>query len=62
MKESLTQLLVHLDASPLAAQRLEVARRIAQSQRAAVTALYAVTPALMVVPFAPEAGSSVATT
>lgn len=60
MKESLTQLLVHLDSSPGAAQRLEVARRIAQSQGAAVTALYAVTPALLVVPFAPEAGASVA--
>jgi nucleotide-binding universal stress UspA family protein len=60
MKESLSQLLVHLDASPGSAQRLEVARSIAQSQGAAVTALYAVTPALMVVPFAPEAGASVA--
>lgn len=62
MKESLTQLLVHLDASEGAAQRLDVARRIAQSHGAAVTALYAVTPALLVVPFAPEAGASVATT
>jgi nucleotide-binding universal stress UspA family protein len=62
MKESFTQLLVHLDASPAAAQRLEVARGIAQSHGAAVTALYAVTPALLVVPFAPEAGPSVATT
>jgi nucleotide-binding universal stress UspA family protein len=61
MKESLTQLLVHLDSSTGAAQRLEVARTIAQSQGAAVTALYAVTPALLVVPFAPEAGASVAT-
>lgn len=62
MKESLTQLLVHLDASAGAAQRLDVARAIAQSHGAAVTALYAVTPALLVVPFAPEAGASVATT
>ena len=61
MKESLTQLLVHLDASPRAARRLEVARAIAQTHGAAVTALYAVTPALLVVPFAPEAGPSVAT-
>ena len=60
MKESLTQLLVHLDASPRAARRLEVARAIAQTHGAAVTALYAVTPALLVVPFAPEAGPSVA--
>jgi len=62
MKESLSQLLVHLDASPGSAKRLEVARAIAQSQGAAVTALYAVTPALMVVPYAPEAGASVAAT
>jgi nucleotide-binding universal stress UspA family protein len=61
MKESLTQLLVHLDASPRAARRLGVARDIAQTHGAAVTALYAVTPALLVVPFAPEAGPSVAT-
>lgn len=60
MKESLTQLLVHLDGSARAARRLAVAREIAQSQGAAVTAVYAVTPALLVVPFAPEAGPSVA--
>ncbi len=60
MKESLTQLLVHLDASPHSARRLEVARSIAQTHGAAVTALYAVTPALLVVPFAPEAGAGVA--
>ncbi|HMA09827.1 MAG TPA: universal stress protein [Ramlibacter sp.] len=60
MKESLTQLLVHLDGSPRAARRLAVARDIAQTHGAAVTALYAVTPALLVVPFAPEAGASVA--
>lgn len=60
MKESLSQLLVHLDASPHAKHRLEVARAIAQTHGAAVTALYAVTPALLVVPFAPEAGPSVA--
>lgn len=62
MKESLSQLLVHLDASPGSARRLETARDIAQSQGAAVTALYAVNPALMVVPYAPEAGASVAAT
>jgi nucleotide-binding universal stress UspA family protein len=61
MKESLTQLLVHLDGSPRSARRLGVARDIAQTHGAAVTALYAVTPALLVVPFAPEAGPSVAT-
>ncbi|HKB52772.1 MAG TPA: universal stress protein [Ramlibacter sp.] len=60
MKESLTQLLVHLDASSHSRHRLEVARAIAQTHGAAVTALYAVTPALLVVPFAPEAGPGVA--
>lgn len=60
MKESVTQLLVHLDGSPRSARRLTVARDIAQTHGAAVTALYAVTPALLVVPFAPEAGPSVA--
>ncbi len=60
MKISLTQLLVHLDGSPRSGQRLAVARDIAQAHGAAVTAVYAVTPALLVVPFAPEAGASVA--
>ena len=60
MKKSLSQLLVHLDASARAGRRLEVARDIAQTHGAAVTVLYAVTPALLVVPFAPEAGASVA--
>ena len=62
MKESIAQLLVHVDATPRSGERLEVARDIAQSHGAAITALYAVTPALMVVPFAPEAGTSVGAT
>ena len=60
MKKSLTQLLVHLDGSSRSARRLAAARDIAQTHGAAVTVLYAVTPALLVVPFAPEAGPSVA--
>ena len=60
MKESVTQLLVHLDASRRASRRLEVARAIAQAHGAAITALYATTPALLVVPFAAEGGASVA--
>ncbi|MEO7159433.1 MAG: universal stress protein [Polaromonas sp.] len=60
MNASLAQLLVHLDASPQAMQRLEVARRIGQAQGAAVTALYAVTPHFVELPFAPEIGSSIA--
>ena len=60
MKKSLSQLLVHLDASARVSRRLEVARDMAQTHGAAVTALYAVTPDLLVVPFAAEGGASVA--
>jgi nucleotide-binding universal stress UspA family protein len=60
MKECLTQLLVHLDATAHTSQRLAVARAIAQGQGAALTALYAVTPALVEIPFAPDAGPNVA--
>ena len=60
MKECLTQLLVHLDATDHTSRRLAVARAIAQGQGAALTALYAVTPALVEIPFAPDAGPSVA--
>ena len=60
MKTTLTQLLVHLDASPQAAQRLEAACRIGQAHGAAVTGLYAVTPSFVALPFAPEVGSGVA--
>ncbi len=60
MKTTLTQLLVHLDASPQAAQRLEAACRIGQSHGAAVTGLYAVTPGFVALPFAPEVGPGVA--
>ena len=60
MNASFAQLLVHLDASPQAVQRLDAARRIGQSQGAAVTALYAVTPRLMELAFAPEVGPDIA--
>lgn len=60
MKTTLTQLLVHLDASPQAAQRLEAACRIGQAHGAAVTGLYAVTPSFVALPFAPEVGPGVA--
>ena len=60
MKECLTQLLVHLDATAHTSQRLAVARAIAQGRGAALTALYAVTPALVEIPFAPDAGPNVA--
>ncbi|MES3004183.1 MAG: universal stress protein [Pseudomonadota bacterium] len=60
MKESFTQLLVHLDATPQAAHRLAAARAIAASHGAAVTALYAVTPAMLEIPFAVDSGPNAA--
>ncbi|MDO9113528.1 MAG: universal stress protein [Polaromonas sp.] len=59
MKTTLTQLLVHLDASSQAAQRLEAACRIGRAHGAAVTGLYAVTPSFVALPFAPEVGPGV---
>lgn len=59
MKTPLTQMLVHMDATPLAARRLELACRMAETQGAAVAALYAVTSALVVLPYAPEGGGAV---
>jgi len=61
MHASFAQLLVHMDASPQAVQRLDVARRMGQAQAAAaVTALYAVTPSFVELPFAPEIGPGIA--
>src|SRR6478752_216047 len=60
MKESFAQLLVHLDATSHAKTRLAVARAIAQGQGAAVSAVYAVTPSLLELPFAPDGGPNVA--
>ena len=57
MKTTLTQLLVHLDPSPRAVQRLEVARKLGQRHNAAVAALYAVTPSFMDMPFEPAIGA-----
>ncbi|WP_244618372.1 universal stress protein [Rhodoferax sediminis] len=56
MKASAMQLLVHLDPSPRAAQRLEVAQRLGPRLEAAITALYAVTPSFMELPFSPGVG------
>ncbi|MDP3761457.1 MAG: universal stress protein [Ramlibacter sp.] len=61
MKQTIKQLLVHLDATARSARRLEVACSIAKANGAAVTALYAVTPAVLELPYVPEAGPSVAT-
>ncbi len=58
MKESISQILVHLDGTAHAAQRLQAARSIAAVQGAAVMALYAVVPSLVAVPFALEGGAA----
>jgi nucleotide-binding universal stress UspA family protein len=60
MKTSIAQVLVHIDPSPGAALRLEVARTLAQQQGAALTALYAATPAFVDAPFAPGVGPEIA--
>ena len=60
MKASLSQLLVHLDASAQAQPRLEAACRIGQAHGAAVTALYAVTPSFVDLPFSPTVGPGMA--
>lgn len=57
---SYSQILVHLDASACAAQRLSLARELGSRHGAQVTALYAVTPSLVELPFTPEIGASVA--
>jgi nucleotide-binding universal stress UspA family protein len=58
MSTTLKQLLVHFDDSPAAVKRLDLARQLAAAQGGLVTALYAVTPTLMDVPFAAEAGAA----
>lgn len=52
-------ILVHLDASPRAAQRLRIARDLADAQGAEVTALYGVLPSLLTAPWALDAGDPV---
>lgn len=51
---SIKQVLVHIDDSPAAAQRLKLARRIAASHGGAVTALYGVEATEAEVPFAAD--------
>jgi len=55
---TLKSLLVHLDAAAPSAQRLAVARQLAQAHQADLTVLYAVTPAVLRYPaaFTAEAG------
>jgi len=59
-RTSLTQLLVHLDTSSHCAPRLELARAVARDHGATVAALYAVTPSLVALPFAPDGGAAAA--
>jgi nucleotide-binding universal stress UspA family protein len=54
-------LLVHLDAGLSCVSRLQVARDIAERHGSVVTALYAVTPALIQIPLAGGAASAAAT-
>ena len=56
---SYRQLLVHLDATRAAQQRLELARRIAREQGAAVTALYATVPVYLELPSSPDGAPGV---
>lgn len=53
MVTSYRQLLVHLDSSRRSSVRLALARRLAQQEGAELTALYAVTPTLVALPFPP---------
>jgi nucleotide-binding universal stress UspA family protein len=50
-------LLVHLDASPRAALRLDIAQALARRHLAELTALYAVLPTMLAVPWATVEGS-----
>lgn len=59
MDTSFAQLLVHLDASTQAMQRLEVACRLGRVHGCAVAALYAVTPSFVALPFSPEIGPEI---
>jgi nucleotide-binding universal stress UspA family protein len=56
------QILVHQDAGERSLARLQVARRIAQEQGAALAALYGTLPSFVNLPYAPELGPSVAAT
>ncbi|GAA0755060.1 universal stress protein [Ideonella azotifigens] len=50
-------ILVHLDASTRSADRLTLAQGLAREHQAALTALYAVVPTLLALPFAGAAGA-----
>lgn len=56
MPAAIQQILLHLDPTRAAAQRLAAACEIAKSLQASLTALYAATPALSELPYAPAIG------
>lgn len=58
MTSSFKQMLVHLDPSIAAANRLALARHLAGQYGAALTALYATTPAVVRLPYYPVTGSA----
>ena len=60
MNTSYRQILVHLDATAAVERRLSVALLLARQNSAALTALYAVTPEFLALPYAPELGSMLA--
>ncbi|MDE2605136.1 MAG: universal stress protein [Burkholderiales bacterium] len=59
MTPSCKQVLVHLDATRAAPLRLDVARRLAQQQGAALAALYATVPVYLELPYAPDGAPGV---
>ncbi len=59
MTSSLRQILVHLDSSAGARQRLALARALAARHEATLSALYAATPLLVAMPASPESAAAV---
>jgi nucleotide-binding universal stress UspA family protein len=62
MIPSLRQILVHLDPTRASPRRLKAARLLAAQYGTELAALYAITPAFLELPFAPEIGPSLAAT
>lgn len=60
MVTSLKQVLVHLDATPSVIHRLDAARHLSGAHGADLTAMYAVMPAFVELPYAPDIGPLVA--
>jgi nucleotide-binding universal stress UspA family protein len=60
MTTSIKQVLVHLDPTPAARQRLQVALRLAQEQGARLAALYATMPAFLAAAIPPDGAGAMA--